>query len=199
VAAGVRRIEAATGAGALQHHQATRAALDDVLGALGSTAERARAAVEHLQTENKRLAREMSKLKTTSAALQGLKDTGPDSSPGLPFEETRLPRGVFVGQLVTDFGKDELRQLADQHRDRIKTGIVAIASISQMARSTLVIAVTKDLLGTVHAGNMVKELASALDARGGGRPDFAEAGSPSPTFASDALGEARKLAGRALE
>ena len=49
VAAGVRRIEAVTGAGAVQHYQATRATLDDLLGALGTTADRGRAAVEHLQ------------------------------------------------------------------------------------------------------------------------------------------------------
>ena len=191
VAAGVRRIEAVTGADAVRQHQATRAALEDVLGALGTTAERGRAAVEHLQSENKKLARDISKLKVEGARSQ--------QGAAAAVEEARFARGTFVGQIVPGLSRDELRQLADQHRDRIKTGIVAIASISDAdARTSLVVAVTKDLVGTVHAGNLVKILGSKLDARGGGRADFAEAGSPSPDFAVQAIREARSLAETAL-
>ena len=130
VAAGVRRIEAVTGAGAVQHHQSTRAALDDLLGALGTTADRARAAIEHLQSENKRLAREVSRLKVEGARSQ----QGSEAA----VEEAQFARGTFVAQTATGLGKDELRQLADAHRDRIKTGIVVIGSVDdgkRLARS----------------------------------------------------------------
>ena len=190
VAAGVRRIEALTGAGAVQHHQATRGLLDELLGALGTTADRGRAAVEHLQAENKRLAREVSKLKVEGARSQ--------QGSAAAVDEAQFARGRYVGLVVTDLNKDELRQLADQHRDRIKSGVVAIGSIDKTARASLVVAVTKDLVTVAHAGNIVKEVAAKLGARGGGRPDFAEAGSPSPDFAQNAVAEARKLAEIAL-
>ena len=190
VAAGVRRIEAVTGSGAVQHHQRTRAILDELLGALGTTADRAHQAVEHLQAENKALAREVSRLKVEGARSQ---------QASAAVEETHFARGRFIGQVVPGLSRDELRQLADQHRDRIKSGIVAIATVSDVdARASLVVAVTKDLVDTVHAGNLVKMLGSRLGARGGGRADFAESGSPSPDFAKTAIDEVRKLAEAAL-
>ena len=189
VAAGVRRIEAVTGSGAVQHHQATRATLDDLLGALGTTADHGRDAVEHLQAENKRLAREVSRLKVEGARSQ--------QGSGAAVEEARFARGTFVSQTASGLGKDELRQLADAHRDRIKTGVVVIGSVDE-GRVSLVVAVTKDLVPAVHAGNMVKELAPVIGGRGGGRPDFAEAGGNLAAAVPRALAQARNLAQTAL-
>jgi alanyl-tRNA synthetase len=189
VAAGVRRIEALTGADAVRHHQTVRASLEDVLGALGTTADRGRAAVEHLQSEGKRLAREVSRLKVEGARSQQGAATAVD--------EAQFARGRFVAQAASGLGKDELRQLADAHRDRIKTGIVVIGSIDD-GRASLVVAVTKDLVPKVHAGNLVKELAPVIGGRGGGRPDFAEAGGNQPEQVAGALAQARKLAEAAL-
>jgi alanyl-tRNA synthetase len=62
----------------------------------------------------------------------------------------------------------------------------------------LVVAVTKDLVPAVHAGNIVKELAPLVGGRGGGRPDFAEAGGNLPEQVPQMLGQARKLAESAL-
>jgi alanyl-tRNA synthetase len=189
VAAGVRRIEALTGAGAVQHHQTLRATLDEVLGALGTTADRGRAAVEHLQAETKRLAREVSRLKVEGArSHQGLSTA---------VDEARFAKGTFVAQTAQGLGKDELRQLADAHRDRIKSGIVVIGSVDD-GRVSLVVAVTKDLVPNVHAGNLVKALAPVIGGRGGGRPDFAEAGGNQPDQVNGALAQARKLAESAL-
>ncbi|HEY0284634.1 MAG TPA: alanine--tRNA ligase [Vicinamibacterales bacterium] len=189
VAAGVRRIEAVTGADAVRHHQSTRAALDDLLGALGATADRARAAIEHLQTENKRLAREVSRLKVEGVRSQ--------QGSAAAIEEAQFARGTFVSQTATGLGKDELRQLADAHRDRIKTGVVVIGSVDD-GRVSLVVAVTKDLVPTVHAGNIVKALAPVVGGRGGGRPDFAEAGGNLVDRVPQALAQAKALAEAAL-
>jgi alanyl-tRNA synthetase len=185
VAAGVRRIEAVTGAAAVQHYQSTRATLDGLLGALGTTADRARAAVEHLQSENKRLAREVSTLKVEGARTQ--------QGSAAAIEEAQFARGMFVAQTASGLGKDELRRLADAHRDRIKTGVVVIGSVDD-GRVSLVVAVTRDLVPTVHAGNIVKELAPVIGGRGGGRPDFAEAGGSLSDQVPQALARARKLA-----
>jgi alanyl-tRNA synthetase len=189
VAAGVRRIVAATGADAVRHHQATREVLDDLLDALGATQDRGRAAVEHLHTENRRLARELSKLKVEGARSQQASGA---------IGEAQFARGTFVGQAARGLGKDELRQLADAHRDRIKTGVVVIGSADE-GRVSLVVAVTKDLVPGVHAGNMVKTLAPVIGGRGGGRPDFAEAGGTLVDQVDRALTQARELARAALD
>ena len=143
-------------------HQSTRAALEEVLAALGTTADRARAGVEQLQAETKRLAREISKLKVEGARGQQ------GQAPG-GVEEAAIGGATFVAQRVSDLGKDEIRQLADAHRDRIKSGVVMIGSASD-GRVSLVVAVTKDLVPKVHAGQLVKQLAPIVGGSGGGRP-----------------------------
>jgi alanyl-tRNA synthetase len=185
VAAGVRRIEAVTGSAAMLLHQSTRAALDDVLDALGTTADRARAGVEQLQAEAKRLGREISKLK-----VEGARGQQGQASGGV--EESAVGTAKFVAQRVSDLGKDEIRQLADAHRDRIKSGVVMIGSATD-GRVSLVVAVTKDLVPKVHAGQLVKQLAPIVGGSGGGRPDFAEAGGKDSTKIPDAFAEGRKL------
>ena len=190
VAAGVRRIEAVTGAAAVHVHQSTRAVLEEVLDALGTTSERAHAAVEQLQAEAKRLAREVSKLKIDGARSQ-------QGQPSGAIEEARFAGGTFVAQQAEGLGKDELRQLADAHRDRIKTGIVVIGSKGD-GKLSLVVAVTKDLAPRVHAGQIVKQIAPVVGGTGGGRPDFAEAGGKDATRMPEALAEARRLAERLL-
>jgi alanyl-tRNA synthetase len=141
--------------------------------------------VDHLQAETKRLAREISRMKVEGAR-------GQQGAQGAAGDEAKLPGGTFVSQRASDLGKDELRQLADAHRDRIKSGVVVIASAND-GRVSLVVAVTRDLVGKVHAGNIVKELAPIVGGRGGGRPDFAEAGGTDPARIPEALTEARRL------
>ena len=185
VAAGVKRIEAVTGAAAVHLHQSMRASLEEVLTALDTTPERAPAAVEHLQAEAKRLAREVSKLK-----VEGARSQQGDSPAAI--EEAQFPGGRFVAQQAEGLGKDELRQLADAHRDRIKTGVVVIGSKGD-GKLSIVVAVTKDLAPRVHAGQIVKQIAPLVGGSGGGRPDFAEAGGKDPLRIPEALAEARRL------
>ena len=186
VAAGVRRIEAVTGSGALRVHQSMRDSLEDIVRVLGTPSDRARAAIEHLQAESKRLAREISKLKVEGARTQ-------QGSSQAAVEDAQFSGGRFVGQQAQGLGKDELRQLADSHRDRIKTGIVVIGAVDE-GRASLVVSVTKDLAPKVHAGNIVKQLAPIIGGKGGGRPDFAEAGGNQPERVAEALAAARTLA-----
>jgi alanyl-tRNA synthetase len=186
VAAGVRRIEAVTGHGALHLHQSMRADLEEIVTTLGAPPDRARAVVEQLQAETKRLAREVSKLK-----VEGARSQQGRSSPAV--DEAQFAKGKFVAQQAEGLGKDELRQLADAHRDRIKTGIVVIGSVDD-GRASLVVSVTKDLVPKVHAGEIVKQVAPLIGGRGGGRPDFAEAGGNQPDQIPQALMAARTLA-----
>jgi len=172
VAAGVRRIEAVTGAGAVALVQERRASLDGVLGALGTTAEQSVDAVHRLQNEAKRLAREVEQLQM-KAALGGSRSSGDD--------DTREVKGVkVIARRVSGLEKGALRGLSDSLRDRLGSGIVVIASETD-GKVTLVVSVTKDLTTRIQAGRIVKEIAPIVGGGGGGRPDFAEAGGKDPS------------------
>jgi alanyl-tRNA synthetase len=80
---------------------------------------------------------------------------------------------------VSEFDKDALRGLADSLKDRIKSGVVVLASAND-GKVQIVVAVTPDLTGRVKAGQVVKEIAPIVGGGGGGRPDFAEAGGRQP-------------------
>jgi alanyl-tRNA synthetase len=170
VSAGVRRIEALTGAAAVQWAQEQRAAYQGVLDALKVNPEQAVDAIEKLHSESKRLARELTQAKTKLAMGGG---TGADGAPGDGAVEVA---GVKLARRkVADLDKNALRGLADSLKASIKSGVVVIASTSADAVQ-IVVAVTPDLVERIKAGQVVKELAPIVGGKGGGRPDFAEAG-----------------------
>jgi alanyl-tRNA synthetase len=175
VAAGVRRIEALTGAGAVEKAQQHRRALQSVLSALSATPEQAVETVQRLQAEAKRLGREVEQLKMKIALGAGAGSTSGDA--GGDVQEIA---GVkLVARRVEGLEKAALRGLADSLRDRLGSGVVVLASDND-GKVALVVAVTKDVTTRVQAGRLVKELAPLIGGSGGGRPDFAEAGGKDP-------------------
>jgi alanyl-tRNA synthetase len=175
VAAGVRRIEAVTGAGAVQHYQATRASLDDLLGALGTTADRGRAVIEHLQAENKRLATGQQK-----ATVEGLKNA---------FKTLDLSGIKFSVLVAKSLDKETVRTAIDRQRALLgMSGVVLVASVFS-DRAQLAAGVTPDLTGRINAGQLIKILAPIVGGRGGGRADFAEAGGKDPSKVDELLAE----------
>jgi alanyl-tRNA synthetase len=168
VAAGVRRIEALTGAGAVTHVQQLQAALSRTLQALGVSAEQAPDAVARLQGEARRLARENDQLKMKLAL-------GGGSAAGAESDAVEMGDAKFVARRVTGLEKGALRSLSDSLRDRIGRGVVVLAGEHE-GKVSLLVAVTKDLTGRIKAGDLVKTLAPLVGGAGGGRPDFAEAG-----------------------
>jgi alanyl-tRNA synthetase len=171
VAAGVRRIEALTGAGAVRWSQELRAAHGRLIDALKVNPEQAVETVEKLQAETRRLARELTQARTRLAM-------GGGASPGdenvIDVAGVRLAR-----RKVSDLDKDALRNLADSLKSSIKSGVVVIAAASD-GKVQIVVAVTPDLTARIKAGQVVKELAPIVGGGGGGRPDFAEAGGRQP-------------------
>jgi alanyl-tRNA synthetase len=187
VAAGVRRIEALTGAGAVAWHQQQRAALDRVVGALNTTPEQSVEIVQRLQADAKRLAREVDALKM-KAALGG--GRGAD---GGAQDDTREVKGVkVIARRVSGLEKAALRGLSDSLRDRLGSGIVVIASEND-GKVALVVSVTKDLTSRIQAGRIVKEIAPIVGGGGGGRPDFAEAGGKDPSKIDELISKAPDL------
>jgi alanyl-tRNA synthetase len=189
VAAGVRRIEALTGAGAVEWAQRERAALSSVLGTLHTPADQAVEAIEKLQAENKRLAREVTQLKTKAAMGGGTTAAADD---------TVEVNGVALARRkVADLGKDALRGLADSLKARIGSGVVVIASAND-GKVQIVVAVTPDLIARVKAGAIVKEIAPIVGGGGGGRPDFAEAGGKNPEKIDEMLSASEGVLARLL-
>jgi alanyl-tRNA synthetase len=177
VAAGVRRIEALTGAGAVASHQAMRTSLNEVLAALGTTAERARETIENLQAETKRLQRDRTKQQIS--AIKGLKDA---------YETVDIQGVKLVRTKVTGLEKDALRGLVDSLRGEIKSGVVVVGSIVDN-RVQIVAGVTPDLTDRISAGLLIKALAPIVGGKGGGRADFAEAGGKEPAKMEQMLQE----------
>jgi alanyl-tRNA synthetase len=186
VAAGLRRIEALTGAGALALHQSQRTSLDAIVAALRAPAELAEGAIEKLHAEAKRLAKENSQLKMKLA-------TGGGRAAGGAADDTVDAGGVkMVARRVEGLDKSALGQLADTLKNKLQSGVVVLAGENE-GRVSIVVSVTKDLVPRVHAGNIVKKIAPLVGGGGGGRPDFAEAGGKNPAGIPAMLAEARSV------
>jgi alanyl-tRNA synthetase len=183
VAAGVRRIEALTGAGAVARAQQDRGALDRVLAALTTTPAHAAESVQRLQSEMKRLTREVEQLKM-KAALGGGSAKGSASDDAIDVDGVKL-----ITKRVEGLEKGALRGLSDSLRDRIGSGVVVLVS-EHDGKVALIVSVTKDLTARVQAGRLVKELAPIVGGGGGGRPDFAEAGGKDAAKIDELLGRA---------
>jgi alanyl-tRNA synthetase len=183
VAAGVRRIEAVTGAGAVAWAQEQRAALDSVIGTLNVNPDQAVQAIERLQTDAKRLAREVTDLKTKLATGGGT--AGADDT--VDVAGVKLARRKLAA-----LDKDALRGVADSLKARIKSGIVVLAATDN-GKVQIVVAVTSDLTSRIKAGQIVKEIAPIVGGGGGGRPDFAEAGGKLPEKVDEMLEAAKTV------
>jgi alanyl-tRNA synthetase len=186
IAQGVRRLEAVTGAGALEY-------VRRVEGELGQVAERIKASpfeaalrVEKLQDELKAARREVEELKRKMALGGG----GRDLMAGV-----REVGGIKVLATRADVGDPKaLRDVADQLRDKLKSGVVVLGGVSD-GKVALVAAVTADLTGRVHAGKIVGEVARIVGGKGGGRPDLAQAGGSDAGKLDEALAAVYGLIG----
>ena len=192
VAAGVRRIEALTGAGAVGYIQRQEALLDETARVLGVAPARAAETIARLQSDLKRLARENSQLKMT-LALGG----GGGVSPASGDDAVKLGDATLVARRVTGLDRSALRGLADSLRDRLERGVVVLAA-EEDGRVHLLVSVTRNLTDRVKAGQLVKALAPIVGGAGGGRPDFAEAGGRDAARIDELLGKARELVAKAL-
>jgi alanyl-tRNA synthetase len=179
VAAGVRRIEALTGLGAIERIQEQRAAQDAVLQVLNTTPPQAVEVVQRLQADAKRLARENDQLKMKLALSGG----GRQAESEAPLVVAGIK---VITQRADGLEKGALRSLSDSLRDRLGSGVVVLASEND-GKVTVVAAVTKDLTSRIQAGRIVRELAPIVGGGGGGRPDFAEAGGKDASKIGDLL------------
>jgi alanyl-tRNA synthetase len=140
--------------------------------------------VSALQDETKRLARELQQARVKSAM-------GAPAA-GAADEAVEVEGVTIIAREVSGLDKDALRTLVDQQRDRIKSGVVILAAPAD-GKVTVVVGVTPDLTKKLPAGQVVKGLAPIVGGRGGGRPDFAEAGGKDLTKIAEMLAASRAV------
>jgi alanyl-tRNA synthetase len=191
VAAGVRRIEALTGRAAVEFVQQSERALQEAAHLLREKPEALTARIAKLLAEMKSLEHEIEQLKgrLSAAEVAGAAD------------EARHVAGVSV--LVKKVEADSpalLRDLLDRYKDKMKSGVVVLGSVSD-SKVMLIAGVTQDLAGRYHAGNIIKQVAAVVGGRGGGRPDMAQAGGSQPEHLDQALAKALEIIqkGQAVE
>jgi alanyl-tRNA synthetase len=183
VASGVRRIEALTGEAALAYIQQTQAVLDETARLIKDKPEAVSRRVERLLSDLKSVEKEVNHLKTTMVSKAAALDT--DALKSINGTDL-LVKKVAVDNPAT------LRDLADQFKDKIKSGIIVLGSASG-AKALLIVVVTKDLTDRFHAGEIVKQIAAVVGGGGGGRPDMAQAGGTQPEKLDEALAKVQDI------
>jgi alanyl-tRNA synthetase len=183
VAAGVRRVEALTGEGALDLIHNYEQRLKEIGDLVRGSADDAVDKIKKLLDRQKELEKEIEKLRG-----QFEKDRIPDL---LAKKQSVDGTVVLISQVDGVDGK-QLRDLADQLKEKLGSGVVVLASAGE-ANVNLVASVSKDLTKKYHAGNMIKVLAGMVGGGGGGRPDFAQAGGKEPDKIAAVLRRAEEL------
>ena len=183
VAAGVRRIEAVTGIGALEHYQHQAQTLRELSNRLNVGEDTLLASVEKLSQAARTLEKELGEQKR-KGALNQLDDL-------LAHAQTIKGVKVVVGE-VASVDREGLRQLVDSLRQKLGSGIVALG-MPEDGKVALIAGVTKDLTAKVHAGKLIQALAKQVGGSGGGRPDLAEAGGKDTSALKSALQSVARL------
>jgi alanyl-tRNA synthetase len=177
VAAGVRRIEAVTGIGALEHFQRQAVVLIRLVGQLNVGEDGILAQVEKLSLTAKQLEKELEAQKRKGALSQVDELAG----------RVQVVKGIkVIAAEVQNVDREGLRQLVDSLRQKLGSGVVTLG-MPEDGKVALIAGVTKDLIAKVHAGKLMQALAPMVGGKGGGRPDLAEAGGKDTTGLKMAL------------
>jgi alanyl-tRNA synthetase len=190
VAAGVRRIEALTGAAATSRMLAQQRLLDRISRELRTTWHEIPEAIGQLQERSRAVERDLAGLrgKLAGALVDDLLAATQELD-GVRLIAHRVPVG----------SRDDLRQLADRIRDRQRDGAVAVLGAVIEDKPALLAMVSPDLIERgLKAGDIIREIAGHVDGRGGGRPDLAEAGGKNSSGLDDALAAARTVVERQI-
>jgi alanyl-tRNA synthetase len=177
IAAGIRRLEAVTGAGALYRFRSDGQILDTIQEEFRVSRAEIPALLEKMQAQIRDLQRQAGQLKL-QAARANLSDV---------LAQARQIRGVKVLSAVmpaTD--RSALREIADEMKGRLGSGIIVLGT-SQEGKVALIAMVTEDVSKRVPAGKIIKGIAPLVGGSGGGKPELAEAGGKDSSRLADAI------------
>lgn len=171
IAAGVRRIEALSGAVALQWLSDRSDMLERISGDLHSTTEQVESKIGQLVQRNRALEKELEKAKSGigAAAGGGLEQV---------LASAREVAGVKVLVLRRDdIDPKAMRSVMDQLKNKLGSGLIVIGGVRK-GKASILAGVSSDISSSMHAGKLVQELSSRLDGRGGGKPEMGQGGGP---------------------
>jgi len=184
VAAGVRRIEAITGEGALDYVEQNDALVRDVAGLVRGTRETVRDKVKDALERIRQMEREIRTLKDRLASGQGV---------DLAAAAVDINGVKVVATTVAGADAGALRTAVDQLKERLKSAVVVLASVENPAKVIIVAGVTADQTSRVRAGELVGAIAAQVGGKGGGRPEFAQAGGNNPQALDGALAQVQEF------
>jgi len=181
IAAGVRRIEATTGDGALAYVQGQEARLNEAAAALKTPPQDVAQKIAQILDSVKGLEKELARLKSRLASSQG------DELADQVVEV----KGIKLLAATLD-GADAraLREAMDKLKDKLKSAVIVLAAADQ-GKVSLIAGVTPDLTSKLKAGDLVNFVAQQVGGKGGGRPDMAQAGGTDPARLPAALASVR--------
>jgi alanyl-tRNA synthetase len=170
IAAGVRRIEALTGMGALQHLRRQERTLREIGEILKVPVEETVRRVERLLEERKEAERQLTALRKGQRGA---------AASDLVSQAREVNRTKVIATRAEGVKGKDLRAMVDDLRDKLRSGVVLLASESD-GKVSLALGVTPDLKDRLKAGDLVREVAAVVGGKGGGRADFAQAGGNDP-------------------
>ena len=177
VAAGIRRIEAVTGVGALEDIARTDRALADICDAVKGSPANAADKVISLRKELRELEKQVTQLKQKLATGAGA---------DLTADAQKVSGIKVLGTVVDGADASTLRQTLDHCKNKLGSGVVLLAAVDGN-KISLVAGVTADLTDRVKAGDLMREFAGRVGGKGGGRPDMAQGGGTDVTALQPAL------------
>mgnify|MGYP003185796319 FL=1 len=168
VAAGVRRIEALTGNGVFAYYKDIEKKYNDICKAAKATPANVEEKIAHMQAE----------IKSLNSEIESLKNKAANEALGDVLNQAEDVNGVkFLAVKLNDVDMNELRNLSDDLKSKIGSGVVVLASAMGSDKVNLIVTATDDIVKAgVHAGNIIKSAAPCVGGGGGGRPNMAQAG-----------------------
>ncbi|MBQ7102453.1 MAG: alanine--tRNA ligase, partial [Anaerotignum sp.] len=184
IAAGVRRIEALTGEGALAHYQAQEEEIRTLSALAKTSPDKLVARVEQILAEQKELAKELEKLKAKMAG--GAADE-------MLSKKVDINGVAVLAAEVKDMDGNAMRTLGDQLKNKLGSGVIVLAGEAG-GKVSLVVMATDDVVKKgAHAGNIIKAAAGVCGGGGGGRPNMAQAGGKDASKIGEALEKAKEV------
>jgi alanyl-tRNA synthetase len=166
VAAGIRRVEAITGEQAIKLSQDQDSRLERIAGMLKAPSADIESKLRDVLEHTKAMERELVQLKSKMAAAQGT---------GLAGQARRIGQVHCLAAKLDAVDPKAMREAMDQLKQQLGSAVIVLAVV-EAERVSLVAGVTKDLLSSVKAGDLVNFVAQQIGGKGGGRPDLAQAG-----------------------
>ena len=184
VAAGVRRIEALTGNGVFAYYKDIEKKYNAICKAAKATPANVEEKIAHMQAE----------IKSLNSEIESLKNKAANEALGDVLNQAEDVNGVkFLAVKLNDVDMNELRNLSDDLKSKIGSGVVVLASAMGSDKVNLIVTATDDIVKAgVHAGHIIKSAAPCVGVGGGGRPNMAQAGGKNPAGIEKAFETAKE-------